>query len=339
MKFKKYILFLLLAIIAIVAYFSIEKNPDKTNITYDFSYREFAVKNADDIGYINLYNRNGTVINLSKINNNWMVNGKYNANMNLIKNLLSVIENIKIDYTPPEVSIPNIIKGMSLSGIKVEILDKNKKLIKCYYVGGSPQDSNGTYFLMDKSSSPLVMTIPGFTGNLKVRFTYSLDEWRDRTVYNIAPSEIVQANINYFFAPDKSFILTRNGNSFIASNPSNPNKSVNIGKNKAETYLLGYQNKSCEYIENSMPDKDIILSRPPIAEINLKLKNAQSKKLEIFQIPDLDDKIKEERQGIDKYINDEVFRYIAKDEKGDLFLIQYEVFKDIFVTFQWFDSK
>ena len=48
-------------------------------------------------------------------------------------------------------------------------------------------------------------------------------------------------------------------------------------------------------------------------------------------IPNLDEEVDEEKEGLDKYLNDNVLRYIARDENGDLYLIQYEVFKDIFV--------
>ncbi|MEZ4906911.1 MAG: hypothetical protein R2771_04540 [Saprospiraceae bacterium] len=62
---------------------------------------------------------------------------------------------------------------MTYGGIKAEIYNKDGEILKSYYVGGSPQNSIGTYFLMTGAASPLVMTMPGFTGNLKVRFSYT----------------------------------------------------------------------------------------------------------------------------------------------------------------------
>ncbi|MEZ4906910.1 MAG: hypothetical protein R2771_04535 [Saprospiraceae bacterium] len=107
----------------------------------------------------------------------------------------------------------------------------------------------------------------------------------------------------------------------------------------AETYLLGFKDKGAEYIENSMDNKDEVLSRDPIVKLGLILNNGKEKTLTFYLIPLLDEEIQDQLQGIDKYLNQNILRYIAQDENGDLFLVQYEVFKDLFVNYKWFLKK
>lgn len=39
--------------------------------------------------------------------------------------------------------------------------DKKDELVKKFYVGDSPENSIGTYYLMEGSASPLVLSLPG----------------------------------------------------------------------------------------------------------------------------------------------------------------------------------
>lgn len=140
--------------------------------------------------------------------------------------------------------------------------------------------------------------------------------------------------MKYFFDKDNSFILQRRKDNFTIEPAFEniKNSGFNANSEYSRSYLLGFENKGCEYIANNIEGRDDILSRLPIVEIGLKLKNNKSKKLEVFMIPNLDEEVDDEQTGINKYLNESVLRYIARDENGDLFLIQFEVFKDLFVS-------
>ena len=321
-------------VLAFVAYLVISANSDNKNKNYDFSFREFAVEEVDNIDKILLFNRNGEQVKLSRKNNLWYVNDKYLANTTSVANLLSAIKNVRIDYVPPDAAVENIMKSLMYNAIKVELYDKNNEPVKKYYVGESPENSIGTYYLMEGSSSPLILSLPGFKGNLRVRFAYTQDEWRDRTVYSVKSGDIEEVSMKYFFDKENSFLLKRSADDFVMETAFENigHSNLKVSNDFARTYLLGFESKGCEYIANDIEGKEDILSRLPIVEIGLKLKNNKAKKLEIFMIPNLDQEVDEEQRGIDKYLNQRVLRYIARDENGDLFLIQYEVFKDLFIS-------
>ena len=336
MNLKRIGLLLIVIILAGVAFYLYKNKSIDKNKSYDFSYRDFPVENIDDIGTIMLYRRDGNTIKLSKQGENWSVNDNYPADKMMVRNLISVIKNIRIEYVPPESSNENILKEMAYGGIKTEIFDKNGNLLKSYYVGGSPQNSVGTYFVMTGSGSPLVMSMPGFNGNLKVRFSYTEDEWRDKTVFAIQPENIQEIKMHYLISENESFLLKRTDNGFIISDIAKKSPDIKINSEYADTYLLGYKEKGCEYIENTMLEKDEVLSKAPIVELDIKLKAGTNKNLKIYMLPRLEEEIQDDKQGIDKYLNQNILRYIAQNEKGDLFLIQYEVFQDLFVRKNWF---
>jgi hypothetical protein len=288
-----------------------------------------------------LYKRDGEKISLTKNGDKWLVNDKFPANQNAISNILSPIENVKIEYVPPDAAVENIMKSMMYNSIKVELFDKDNNALKKYYVGDSPDNSIGTYYVMDGSASPLVMNFPGFNGNLRVRFNYTADEWRDRTVFSLKPDDITEVSMKYYFEQENSFVLTRNGKNFTLKPAFDGIKDFNTKVNPefAKTYLLGFENKGCEYIANGYENKDDIVSRPPIVEIGLKLSNGNIKTLQIFMLPNLEEEVDNKKTGLDKYLNQSILRYIARDEAGDLYLIQYEVFKELFVTAKSFNVK
>lgn len=335
---KNIFLLSIIIILAIVAYYLVraDKKADKN---YDFSYREFAVENVDGIHFINIFKRNDQPLNFQKKGDKWYVNEKYLVDENPMQNILAVFKRIRIKYVPPDAAVENIMKSMIGNSIKVELYDKNHSAIKKFYVGGSPENSNGTYFVMEGSSKPLVMDMPGFKGNLRVRFNYTLDEWRDKSVISENPEKISEIDINYFMDKNSSFKLKKDDNGMYQIYPfyNEQEKMEGIPDQKfVKSYLLGFENKKCEYIENSMPDRDEIVSRSPILEIKILRNDKSSRTLEFFMLPKLDEETQNDKSGLDKYLNQHVLRYLVRSDDGDLFLVQYEVFKDIFVKYQGF---
>lgn len=306
--------------------------------SYDFSYREFAVKEVDLIKKIVLINRNKGLFTFEKQKDNWIINKKYNANKNAVKNMLAVIQKARIEYVPADAAVENIMKSMMYNAVKVELYDENNNAIKKYYIGGSPDNSDGTYFVMDGSAKPLVMGIPGFTGNLRVRFAYSIDDWRDRTVIDINHDDIQEVKMLYNFDKKSSFVINNNDGNFSVTPAFNISNNSNRvpDQNSINSYLLGFENKAAEAVSNSIEDKDDILSRSPIVEIYVTTKSNKTKSVKLYMIPILDEEVKKEKTGLDKYLNQEVLRYMALTDSGDLFLVQYKVFKDLFLTYDSF---
>lgn len=336
---RNIVLLIVLSVLAGLSYFLItKKSSPVAPKSYDFSYRDFAVKDIDKIKKIVLINRNKGLFSFEKHIDNWIINKEFIANKNAVNNMLAVIQKVRIDYVPPDAAVENIMKSMMYNAIKVELYDENDNAIKKYYIGGSPDSSDGTYFVMDGSAKPLVMGIPGFIGNLRVRFAYSMDDWRDRTVIHINYDDIQEVKMLYNFDKKSSFVIDNNNGNFSVTQPfGNSNNSNQVpDQNIINSYLLGFENKAAEAVSNSIEDKDDILSRSPIVEIFITTKSNTTKSVKLYMIPILDDEVDMEGTGLDKYLNQEVLRYMALTDSGDLFLVQYTVFKDLFLTYDSF---
>jgi len=334
-------LLLLLTVIVLggIAYFLSKKETDKkANKTYDFSYRDFAVKDIEKVHKIVLVNRNTGVLTFDKKDKRWLINKKHVVSKNTMNNMLTVIKNVKIDYVPTDAAVKNIMKNMMLDGIKVELYDEKGNTLKKYHVGGSPENSTGTYFVMDGFAKPLVMTIPGFKGNLKVRFSYELDDWRDKTVINENIDAIKEISMKYVFDEKSSFVISKDGNDYKVNTVYPSQKSMNglVDQNYVKSYLLGYESKFAEGFENYKEKKSDIISRKPIVEISITRNNGTVKNLKLYMNPKSDELIEEREKVLNKYLNDMVLRYFMLDDNNDLYLIQYEVFKDLFIPYKKF---
>ena len=341
---KNILMLIVLLVLGGFAYYLVSNDKNevvKTNKDYDFSYRDFAVKNIDEIGKIVVVNRNKGVFTFTKKNNKWFVNDTFIAYPQLVKNMLSVIKNVKIDYVPTIAAEKNIMKGMMLDGIKVEIYDKDNKPIKKYYVGNSPQNNVGTYFVMDGYGKPLVMTIPGFKGNLRVRFSYSLNEWRDRTIYREKPENIKRILVKYNFEKNSSFELVRKGNKFEILTPFDNQKIIDkpLDQKFAKSYLVGFTKKVAEGIIADKSFIQDIVSQTVLASIEIERNDGTVKNLKIYMSPGFSKEDIPDNKGIYKYFNGKVHRYFAEADNGDIYQIQYEVFKDLLIPYDSFFNK
>ncbi len=341
---KNLLMLFVLLVLGAFAYYLVtndKKEKIRTNEDYDLSYRDFAVEDISEVNKIVVVNRTKGVFVFKKNKNIWYVNDTFIANQSLVKNMLSVIKNVKIDYVPTEAAEKNIMRNMLLDGIKVEVYDKSNKPLKEYYVGGSPQNSIGTYFVMDGYSKPLVMTIPGFKGNLRVRFSYSLNNWRDRTVLRENIDEIKRIKAKYFIDKKSSFELVKNGNEFEILPAFEDQKKINkpLDQKFAKAYLVGFKEKVAEGIIEDKSLIEDVVAQKIIASFDIERLNGTRKSLKIFLAPDFDQETFPDNEGIYKYFNNKVHRYFALNEKGDLFQIQYLVFKDIIIPYNIFFKK
>ena len=133
--------------------------------------REFAVPEVE-IEKIFLANRiNGTTTLLEKQGADWLYNGKYKVRPNALENLMRAITDIEMMYKPADAAVPNMLSDLATRGIKVELYGQDDKLLKVYYIGGSPADERGTYVILEDAEQPYVAHIPGWEGNLRFGIT------------------------------------------------------------------------------------------------------------------------------------------------------------------------
>ena len=264
--------------------------------------RNFSVERIEKIDYIELKNKTPKEVKLYKKNGKWVLENGYPVKKELIKHLLETLSDMKIKRPLTKSEKNNILKRMSIQRTQVKIFS-DKKILKTIYVGGETQDQLGTYMILDNSSEPYVLEIPGFNGYLSSRFSCEINDWKEKTIFNYKKDEIEKVSIKN---KDKERSFE------ISSNDSISNM-----------YFSNFENINCEkFLKNNTKfNIQEILNREVIFEINIKLKNGNSSSLKAFE-----KKSSEKGRSKNKQFDTERFYALFNNE---LILVQYNQFENI----------
>jgi len=267
-----------------------------------------------------------------------MVNGKYLVSQNVMDNMLDAIKNVQIDYVPPNNAREEIMKGFLKHGIKVEIFNKRGKKIKAYYIGSSPTDGRGSYYVMDGYDIPFVMKLPTVEGNIHTRFNYTLEQYRDLTVVAIPRENIQSVEVSYPFNKKFSFKLEAQQVS-----PLHPfQKRINGVQDMilTETYLAGFTQKFAEYIENKNPAKADVIAQTPFCEMRITKTSGDTEELTFYYFPDPDNMSYEATANFtDNFKENKAERFFIMTSQGDFYLAQLGLFQDILWKYDAFFKK
>lgn len=333
MKKTNLILLALLAVLGTAAawYFYTDKNKG-----YDF---EFAVQDTANIGKIFIADRNGNSVLLTRTSpSQWQVNGKYKARWDAIKNLLETVGKVELMYRLPRNAVPTVVKDIASNGIKVEIYSKNGKKLKSYYVGGVNMDETGTNMMMEDANEPYVVHIANFTGAVRVRYFIDEIDWRDRMIFTLTPEDIKSVSIEYPLQKSQSFKLFKEGKDYKVEPFYNLTPRINAPpvKGLVESFLTGFRFLGAEGFENGFLKTDSLRSTVPFAIINVVDTEGGIKTLTLHQIVprNADGSLIQSVEG-----KVQVEKYYAETEKGDLFLVQHQLFEKIFWGYPSFFGK
>ena len=264
------LLFLLAGVTAVFFYF--RGNSNSTIQGWD---RAFKVEDVASIEKIFLADRRDHQTTLERSGDGWIYNGKYPANPNVMKNLLEAISLVELQYIPPASATQPMVEDLASNGIKVELYGKNDKLLKTYYVGGTTPDERGTIMIMEGSNQPYVTQIPNMVGALRVRYAVTGDSWRDKTLFQMKPADIVSVSVEYPKMKNRSFVLTREEETFSVRPfyEVTPPIAAPYKKGSAEHYLEGFEGIIAEAFENDNPLRDTIVQRLPFSIITVRTKD------------------------------------------------------------------
>ena len=264
--------------------------------------RNFSIEEIENVNYIELKNKTPKEVKLYKKNGKWELENGFTVNEELIKYLLETLSDMKIKRPLTTKERNNILKRMSTQRTQVKIFS-NKKILKTIYVGGDTQDQLGTYMILDNSSEPYVLEIPGFKGYLSSRFSCEINDWKEKTIFNYKKDEIEKISVKNKDI-EKSF-------------------EINSSDSISNIYFSNFENINCEKFlkNNNQFSIQEILNREVIFEINIKLKNGNSSNLKAFE-----KKSSEKGRSKNKKFDTERFYALFKNE---LILVQYNQFENI----------
>ncbi len=317
----------LLFAIAIALYITQRKGTIKQEL------KDFAVADTGAIDKLFLADRADHQITLEKKSpGHWIVNAKYNAREEVINNLLNTILKVAVKAPVAKAAHNAVVAQLATSAVKVEIYQQGE-LVKTYYVGEPTTDYLGTYMLLEKSSVPFIMHIPGFDGYLSTRYTVNEEDWRERVVFNYPANTIASIEIVFSYHPEYSFLLNVKEQIVTQVGGKEP---IKIDANVLNSYLSFYQHTPFEIWEKKMSpqQKDSLLASTPVSTITVKDKNGKINTLKIFlKLSEQGDSLQEAKVKQGHY--DLNFMY-AVGKENNLILVQHFVFDKILATYKDF---
>jgi len=273
-------------ILAVIAIYFIST---QRKATVKEELRDFAIADTAAISKIFIADKGGKQATLVRQSNNrWMVNNKFYVDESKINTLLETMKNLRVRTRVGKMEFNTIVNDMAATAVKCEIYttDQNKPA-KIYYIGHETQDMLGTYMLMDGSSTPFVMEIPGFNGYLNSRFFGDEKEWRDHIIFDYKPEDIRSLTFTFVNEPAKSFKIESDGKVLKLSSPVTRQIIPMPDTVALETYLGFYSFIAFEAfdVEYSQRQRDSIFLIGPSYIISITDKSGKENAIKIFPKP------------------------------------------------------
>ncbi len=330
MKNTLILLFLFLLLGGGTAWYLLTQKEATTSLAHQDYH--FEVDDTDQIHKIFLADRKGTKTTLERKNGYWLYNGKYKARPNAIENLLDAVRRVRMKHRLTNAAIPGVVKDIATHGIKVELYDKSGKAIKKYYVGGSTNDNEGTFMIMEDSNMPYVTHIPSWVGALRPRYFLINDEWRDKTVFGLEPDNIAKVTVEYPLQRNKSFTLEVNGDEISVQPFYDLTKPTTkpLNKSMAQAYLVGFRSLVAEAFQNDHKEKAEITAKVPFSIIKVTDKQGKEHVAQFYPIYIYANDGKLLMDSDVMGAETSIERYHVLTDNDDFMLVQHGVFRGVF---------
>ncbi|MCX6223722.1 MAG: DUF4340 domain-containing protein [Bacteroidia bacterium] len=320
----------LIVVLGIVAIILISRN---SSSSIKRELRDFAVEDTASIDRIFMVMKSNQQVTLTRSNDHWMVNDKYVARTDAINNLLKTLNRIRVKSPVSASMLNNAVRMLATRNTKVEVYNK-KKLLKTIYVGGPTQDQMGTFMMIEGSSAPFVIDIPGFTGYLSTRFFVDEIAWRSTELFKYNFNDIKAISVKNETTPHASFRLESPGNNkYFLTSPDGVNIPGTLDTVGVRFYISQFEKVNFEFFADSTPQrtKDSLLAAKPYRSLILEDNSGKTRKLIAWLRP-ANGKLDEEGNTM---IWDDERMWALIDDKSWV-VIQFYVFNSLFATYNNF---
>ena len=257
--------------------------------------KDFKIKDTSNIYRFTITTNNVDSITLSRMNENkvWMIEKpNYKANMSNIQLIMETFYRIQIKQPVSKNAEKNVIKRLAVSNKRVDVYDKDNKLIKTWYVGSPTPDHLGTYMLLKqkgvKGSKPYITFKPGVYGSLDVRFFTDWTQWRSPQIFHYPnPKDILQVKLSYNQYQNESFTISQNKDE-IRLFDSGANSIDQFDTVQLKHYFTHFNNicyNKIMFVNESF--KDSIFSSKPFIDITLLNKKNETTHVQFWKIKNI----------------------------------------------------
>lgn len=323
---KNRIIIGLILVLGVVAVILISRN---TNSSIKRELRDFAVEDTASVDRVFMVRKDNEQVLLVREGDHWVVNDKYVARPDAVDNLLKTINRIRVKSPVSASMLDNAVKMLATRNTKVEVYSK-KKLVRTIYVGGPTQDQMGTFMMLEGSSMPFVVHIPGFVGYLSTRFFVEERAWRSTRLFDYNYKDIKAVSVTNMDNPERSFRLSNPGNNeFSITSLEGGTLPGKLDTVSVRFYISQFEKVNFEFIADSIPQttRDSLLAVKPYRKLTLEDASGVTRKLVAWRrLPN--GKLDEEGNPLPW---DDERMWALVDDKAWV-VIQYYVFNSLFAN-------
>ncbi|PLX25054.1 MAG: hypothetical protein C0599_01330 [Salinivirgaceae bacterium] len=250
--------------------------------------RDFSIEDTSRITRIFMVDKENKTLDLTREpGNKWIVNDKYRAKKYDVNLLIGTMHSMRIKSPVATSAEENIIKRLATKSVKVEVYD-NEDLLKTYYIGGVTQNQTGTYAMLEGSTKPFIVEIPGFRGYLTSRFHTVENLWRSARVFQFDELEIEKIAVKVGSKPNQSFsIIINDKNNYELLN-ANDQKAKAFDTLAVRRFVKEFKNKSfSRFLSTELQEKaDSVYNSKLFYKFNVDLKSGLDVEVSLHKVKD-----------------------------------------------------
>ena len=233
MNLKTYFIIITVLIISgLVYYFTQSKS------TLDDEF-EIALPTIEETDFIQLINESGT-ISFVKKNDKWLVNNLFEASYSRIETMLKMLHSLSVS-NPITGKIGKKVKDIAINnGIQV-ICKSGKKTITNIYFISNPLSLKGNFAYAKDHQYAVHLNPLSIDDKITSFLAVDLSWWQSKTIFNFAPSDIQQINVEWN-ETENSFTIKKDVDGEFKLWLNGIVQSKNVDNNKVKFYTYEFRN-------------------------------------------------------------------------------------------------
>ncbi len=315
-------------------YFMIQQ--DQSQATPQFSDREIAYKEFDNVDKIFIRERNKEGRFIKRKGDRWYFEDSVLISKVYMGNLERVITLPTVKYIPIGNEKKLIKTSLNQIGIEVKLFDKENNILRDYWVGRNTNNEDGTAYLVNGADQPYMMEIPFSRGTLRGLFLFKPGQIRDKSIATYQVGDITQVKINYPKNTDSSFALDKHSDGDYTVTPLYPSSSVeqrSLNAKAVDNFLIEFKQFYSETYETGNPNSDKITSAVPFMICDITLADGTSESYKFWPFSNiLTNDIDPESQKSLKMVE----RFFVETNNDDLYIVQHRIYQNLMVTYNFF---
>ena len=238
----------------------------------------FSVQDTSKVDHISIKSDHET-IQLTRADEQWMLNEKFQADQNIVKILLAILKDTQVTRRVPSSQQTEISQLVKTRGFLVEIFE-NSQTLKKFYVAGN-ENKTVSYMMETDKDVPYIMNIPGYGSYVAGIFEIPKNDWRNRLILSTNWRTLQKLTIDYTEFPEYNLSIKFNFNFLTVEGVEGLDTARMMAFIDEFNYL-----QADRYLETGQNDNyDSLLHTPATVRLSVEdINSANSKSISFFPL-------------------------------------------------------